>query len=205
MISFTRYLAGTAELAAVIAALAFAAHSLRTRFIPAWQGAPARLAEAVLALSILTITAQLCGTAGLFKPAVVIPALLLISLGIALTAKRARPASELAGSEEEAAADPPANREGTGGGPPSDAQSGADERNAEITAHGRRRLSGGGPPPVPPSHRLAIAAALAATAFVVALWSLDIQKNYDRGMYGFDTLWYHMPLAASFVQSASTT
>jgi hypothetical protein len=24
-------------------------------------------------------------------------------------------------------------------------------------------------------------------------------------MYGFDTLWYHMPLAASFVQSASTT
>jgi hypothetical protein len=38
---------------------------------------------------------------------------------------------------------------------------------------------------------------------VVAGWSARTLLNLDRGMIGFDTLWYHMPFAARFVQDAS--
>lgn len=59
------YLAGVASVAAALAALALGALALRRLLAPGWRGAPARLAELVLAHALLIVVAQALGTAGL--------------------------------------------------------------------------------------------------------------------------------------------
>lgn len=51
----------------------------------------------------------------------------------------------------------------------------------------------------------AILAALAAVSVVVAEWSTRTVAAYHHGMLSTDTLWYHMPFAARFVQDGSIT
>lgn len=62
----THYLAGVVYLAVVFASLGFAAVCLRRRLTPAWSGAPARLVEVILAVSMLVGAAQLLGSVGAF-------------------------------------------------------------------------------------------------------------------------------------------
>ncbi len=59
--------------------------------------------------------------------------------------------------------------------------------------------------PRPRNSRIALFAALAATSVVVADWSTRTVDALHHGMSGSDTIWYHMPLAARFVQDGSTT
>ena len=65
--SVDRYLAGIGLLALVTVPLGVAAVALRSRFLPTWYGARARVAEIVLVLGALTLTAQLLGIAGIFE------------------------------------------------------------------------------------------------------------------------------------------
>ena len=58
------------------------------------------------------------------------------------------------------------------------------------------------PLPFAPS-RLQLMAAVAATAVVVAEWSVRTIDALRFGMIGIDTLWYHMPVAARFAQEGS--
>jgi hypothetical protein len=157
VISLGRYLAGCGELALVLGALGFAAFQLRRWAIPSWSGAPARLAEAIVAIAIVVWVGEILGALTLFKAAPVILALFAVPIG------------------------------------------------AGLLARSRARAGDDQPLAAPPVSRIATVAALAAVAFLVALWSLDTLRNLDRGMYGFDTLWYHMPFAASYVQSGSVT
>ena len=53
--------------------------------------------------------------------------------------------------------------------------------------------------------RLANAAAVVAVAAVIAEWSTQTVAAYHHGMSNTDTLWYHMPQAARFVQDHSIT
>src|SRR5262245_39212219 len=55
---------------------------LRQRLLPGWEEAPARLAEAVLAVALLTVLLQLLGAFGILVTAVLIPAALLLGLGV---------------------------------------------------------------------------------------------------------------------------
>lgn len=66
------YLPGVLGLAAIAVAMALAAVRLRARLLPGWEGAPARLAESVIGLSILTLALQLLGAVGLFVPAAIV-------------------------------------------------------------------------------------------------------------------------------------
>jgi hypothetical protein len=52
---------------------------------------------------------------------------------------------------------------------------------------------------------LAVAAGVLVAALVLVKWSLGTLPILDLGMYGFDTMQYHMPLAAGFAQSGSIT
>ncbi len=55
---------------------------------------------------------------------------------------------------------------------------------------------------------MAIAAtgvAVLAGATVAAVWASPMLDAYDLGMHAFDTLWYHMPWAASFAQTGRVT
>ena len=80
--SFGDYLFGVVGLAAVAIPMALAAVRLRRRLLPGWEGAPARLAEAVLGVALLTVLLQLLGAFGILVPAVLIIASLAIGLGL---------------------------------------------------------------------------------------------------------------------------
>ena len=71
-VSFGDYLFGVVGLAAVAIPMALAAVRLRRRLLPGWEGAPARLAEAVLGVALLTVLLQLLGAFGILVPAVLI-------------------------------------------------------------------------------------------------------------------------------------
>lgn len=46
--------------------------------------------------------------------------------------------------------------------------------------------------------------AVGVASFTVAEWTFPSLLSLDRGMFGGDTTWYHMPFAARFAQDAST-
>jgi hypothetical protein len=81
-VSFGQYLFGVIGLALVAIPMAMGGVRLRRRLLPGWEGAPARLAEAVLAVALLTVLLQLLGAFGILVPAVLIPAALLVGLGL---------------------------------------------------------------------------------------------------------------------------
>jgi hypothetical protein len=76
---------------------------------------------------------------------------------------------------------------------------------------GRRRVADhpseapGRPPPPSRLGRAGPIIALAAVAVVIADWSTRTVAAFHHGMSGADTFWYHMPVAARFVQSHSVT
>jgi len=61
------YLLGVLALALVAGPLAYAAYRVRARLLPGWSGAPARVAEAILAVAALILVAEALGTLGLFR------------------------------------------------------------------------------------------------------------------------------------------
>jgi hypothetical protein len=85
-VTFGEYLTGSIELIAVAAAMAFAAVRLRGRLLPGWSGAPARLAEVVLGLSLLVVTLELIGVVGLYRPGWVLAGAIVAGIGVGLAA-----------------------------------------------------------------------------------------------------------------------
>jgi hypothetical protein len=81
--STSQYLLGAAELAVIAAALGLGAYHLRALLAPAWMGALARLAEVVIAISMLILVSEVIGALGLFQE---IPLVLVsVAAGLATT------------------------------------------------------------------------------------------------------------------------
>ena len=80
--SFGDYAFGVIGLALVAVPMAMGGVRLRRRLLPGWVGAPARLAESVLAVGLLTVLLQLLGAFGILVPGVLIPAALVVGLGL---------------------------------------------------------------------------------------------------------------------------
>ena len=80
--TFGDYLFGVIGLAAVTIPMGLAAIRLRGRLLPDWEGAPARLAEAVLGVALFTVLLQLLGAFGILIPAVLIVASLAVGIGL---------------------------------------------------------------------------------------------------------------------------
>jgi hypothetical protein len=68
MLDLSRYLLGVAEIALLGGFATLGAATLRARLLPAFEGAPAHLATAVIALALLIWAAELLGAFGLFQP-----------------------------------------------------------------------------------------------------------------------------------------
>jgi hypothetical protein len=81
-VTFGDYAFGVIGLALVAVPMAMGGVRLRRRLLPGWEGAPARLTEAVLAVSLLTVLLQLLGAFGILVPGVLIPAALVLGLGV---------------------------------------------------------------------------------------------------------------------------
>ncbi len=173
MISASTYVVGILCLAAVGLSLGFTAYRLRQRLLPAWDGAPARLVEAVVGVALLVWLGEILGTFSLLYAWTLIAASLLLA-GLAW---RLRPAGPVA------VGDPPPL-------PVAKASSGAV------------------PPTTPPAGGaswLAWVVTVGVIAVVFAHWGLTTKDALDRGIFNFDSLWYHMPFAVDMAKSHSTT
>jgi hypothetical protein len=172
VVSAGSYLISALALVLVGASIAFTAYRLRRRLMPAWEGAPARLVESIVAIALLIWLGELLGTVGLFYDWIFVAA----SVLLAVLAKMLLP----------------------GGG----AVGGPTPEDALATGRG-----GGSPAVTGPAGPEAFAwlVTVGVIALVFAHWGLTTKDALDRGIFNFDSLWYHMPYATDMVQSHSVT
>jgi hypothetical protein len=172
MVSLGSYLLGAAQLALVALSLGFSAVGLRRRLMPAWEGAPARLVEGILAVALLTWISEVLGTFGLLYAGTLVGACILLAAVVTLFPRGgggARVPSEAEGAQ----------RPGTVG---------------DAAPTGPAGQNG---------WRLLIA--VGVVALVVGHWAITTKHALDRGIFNFDSLWYHLPFAADMAQSHSVT
>jgi hypothetical protein len=172
MLSLGSYLLGVAQVALVATSLGFGAYRLRQRLLPAWEGAPARLVEAIVGVALLVWLSEILGTFGLFYAGALVGASVLVAGASALL-----PAGPVA------AATP------------------------TVLGAGRASAPRGTPATAPPSGESiwSLVVMVGVIGVVVAHWALTTKHALDRGVFNFDSLWYHLPFAAEMVQSHSVT
>jgi predicted membrane channel-forming protein YqfA (hemolysin III family) len=170
MVDLGSYLLGAAQLAVVVLSLGFAACRLRSRLLPSWSGAPARLVESIVGVALLVWITEILGTFHLFYPGAVVLASVLVALA-ALA-----PAGGAVGgpTPEEASA-----TAGGGGSPAATGPAGASARQLLVMG--------------------------VVVAAVVFSWSVTTKHALDRGIFNFDSLWYHLPFSVDMVQNHSVT
>ena len=190
MLSASRYLLGVAEIGVLVSLAWLGASAVRSRLLPAFSGAPAHLATAVLALALLIWVAELLGTVDLFRP---VPYLLAMGLvGLATWTLLPRQASGWGVLR------PPGGCGGQGPGPAS-AVSLRPEQRAGPEGHPT--------PATGPAGRgvdVATLVALAIAAAAMLHFAADVRPKLTTGMTGFDSTWYHGPFAAGFFQTGNT-
>jgi hypothetical protein len=163
VVSVGSYLLSAALLALLALSLGFSAVRLRRRLIPDWEGAPAHLVEAIVAVALLIWLSELLGVLQLFYAAILVASSTALAGAIALLVRDRN--------------DSPAG--GAVGGSPA--------------ATG------------PAGHWLLSVIVVGTIAIVFAHWGLTTKDALDRGIFNFDSLWYHMPFATEFAHSHSVT
>jgi hypothetical protein len=184
MVSLGSYLLGAAELALVAFSLGFAAFRLRQRLLPGWEGAPARLVEIAAAVAFLIWISEILGTFTLFYAGAVVASCVLLAGVVFWRIRPGDGGADVQGST-------PAGGVAVGG------PRGAEARSAEHRGgdhHDRTR----GP------WAMSLVT-LAVVALVVGHWAVTTKHAVDRGIFNFDSLWYHLPFSVDMVQSHSTT
>jgi hypothetical protein len=182
MLDLGPYLLGVLKVALVAGSLAFAAYRLRQRYLAEWEGPPARLVEVVVAVALLTWIAQLLGSLSIFHAWGLLAVSILVAV-LSLPQTSRTPATTASAQGVPAAG-------GLGG----DAEDGATPRPQAS------------PPRTGPAARSAMSlAALTVVGLVVFDWAITTHHALDRGMFNFDTLWYHQPFAVEMVQNHSLT
>jgi hypothetical protein len=160
VVSAGAYALDIISLAAVGLSLGFSGFRIRRHLLPAWDGAPARLVEAVLGVALLVWLCQLLGLFGLLHAWTLVAEALLLAAAVALW---------------------------------------------PLGARGERPDTGGGGPQAPAASLAMGVAAIAVAALVFVQWGAATGAVADRGIFIFDSLWYHMPFAAEIAQSHSVT
>jgi hypothetical protein len=193
MLDLPRYLLGIAELAWLASFAVLGGAAVRARLLPAFSGAPAHLATAVVALTFLIWAAEILGSFGLFEPVPYLGGVAVVGLGLWLGVGGGRgcPSRLLGFSPRETAV----VRESFQG-----------EKQDAAAPEGHPR-----PPSRSPSlgkdkqgASVATLVALAIAAVALVKFGLDARSKLMTGMTGFDSTWYHGPFAAGFFQSGST-
>jgi hypothetical protein len=154
------YLVGSVSVAVVVVLLGWGAWSLRRALLPAWEGAPARLAEVVMALAAVFGAAQILGSFGAFRRD-----------ALFLGCSAAGVAMALVGQRRAAA------------------------RSASVGSNISTVAT--------PKPEVAVAAIAAGVVWVQ--WVMHAGYALSNGMTHPDTLWYHAPYAARFLQTGWLT
>ncbi len=161
------YILGVIGLVAVALSMAIAGRTIRRAALPGWTGTPALLADAVLAIGVLVVVAELLGLFGLLDGVLLVAAAVIVGGG----ALRLEPMLIRAG----------ARVAHWGKGNETDLR--------QAPAVGRIELGAG----------------IVLALIVAAQWAGPTLLALDRGIYGGDSLWYHLPLAAHIADTGSVT
>ena len=193
MVSAGSYLLSAAYLAAVALSLGFTAVRLRKRLLPTWESAPARLVEAVTSIALLIFLSEILGSVNLFYAGTLVAASILLAAIVLWKI----PASPVGGG-------------GVGGSPPHGGCGGQDPNPGSASSLRPEQRAVQGDPPTPPTgpagrSAWSLAITVAVIAVVFAHWGLTTKQALDRGIFNFDSLWYHLPFAVNMVQSHSVT
>ena len=188
MLDLGEYLVAVAELAAIAVALAFGAVRLRAALLPTFTGAPARLAEAILAVSTLLLVSQALGLLGLFKELPLLLSCVAAGVGTGLVGKSQWLNSRLQRRWHSGADSDVAGERFAAGRSP-------DERAGHVGSRPQRRARALG------GHNLQLGIAAAASAIVFTHWAIPTFEALAQGIYGFDSQWYHLPFAARFAET----
>lgn len=195
MINAGSYILSVALLAALVLSLGFSAVRLRQRLMPAWEGAPAHLVEAVVGVALLIWIAELLGIVGLLYAGTVVAAAVLVAAAVAagprVLSGRGGAGASLGFSPEEQVA----VRDGGGG----------EKGDAAVPRHPLSPPPAGETPKTGTSAWLPQLVAVGVVAIVFAHWGLTSADALSRGIFNFDSLWYHMPFAVDMAQSHSVT
>jgi hypothetical protein len=196
VVSAGSYVLGVALLAVLAISLGTASVHLRRRLLPEWEGAPGHLVEAVLGVALLIWLSELLGVVNLFYRWSLVGSAVLLAAAVALGPRvlsRRRGAGAALGFSpqgEEAVRD----REG---GEKEDA---APPRHPSSAPPAGDTQQPRGPWPDGMS-----LVAIAVIAMVFAHYGLTTADALSRGIFNFDSLWYHQPFAVEMVKSHSVT
>ena len=186
MVSAGSYLLSAILLLALVLSLGFSAVRLRRRFMPEWEGAPAHLVEAILGVALLIWLSELLGVVNLFYAGTLVASALILAAAIALGP---RVLSGGRGAGASLGFSPQSGQAVRGGGR-------GEKEDAAVPRH---------PYPPPPAGEVMTVVAVAVVAIVFAHWGLTAKDALDRGIFNFDSLWYHLPFAVEMAHSHSVT
>ncbi len=193
MVSAGSYVLSAVLLAILILSLGFSAICLRSRLMPDWEGAPGHLVEAILGVALLIWISELLGVVHLLYAGVLVAASVVLAGGIALAlgagGRQGRPGRVLGFSP--------------GGSPlspscPGEKQDAAPDQATPASLSGPTDEAGS-------QAWFLQLVAVAVVALVFAHWGLTTKDALDRGIFNFDSLWYHLPFAVDMAQSHSVT
>lgn len=177
-----RYVEGLALIAVALIPIGAAAFVWRKYLVPGWTGPVARLAEIILGASTVIVVSELLGSVHLFRVAAVVTVLAVVGAAGWYVGTR-----RLAGA---------ATTAGTVGVPPEAEPTGATPADGATRPDGAGGMS---------TNRWASLVAVVAVSVLSADWFTRTIDALHHGMTSTDTLWYHMPFAARFVQQGSLT
>ncbi|HKB52124.1 MAG TPA: hypothetical protein VKC63_11955 [Solirubrobacterales bacterium] len=193
MVSAGSYILSAALLAVLVLSLGFSAVRLRQKLLPAWDGAPAHLVEVIAAVALLIWLSELLGVVNLLYAGSLVAASVVLAGGIALASgaggRQGWPGRVLGFSPGGS------SLSSSGRGEKQDA---APDRATPVSLSGTTDEAGN------QAWYLQFVA-IAVVALVFAHWGLTTKDALDRGIFNFDSLWYHLPFAVDIAQSHSVT
>jgi len=83
VVSTGSYILSAALLAVLALSLGYSAVRLRRRLLPAWEGAPAHLVEAIVGIALLIWTSELLGVVNILYAGTLVASSVALSVGIA--------------------------------------------------------------------------------------------------------------------------
>jgi hypothetical protein len=208
MISAGSYILSVTLLAVLVASLAFSAVRIRQWAMPEWEGTPAHLVESILGVALLIWLSELLGVVNLFHAGTLVAAAVLLAAAIAagprVLSRRPSPMCSDALRAPSAMGDP---RHRATRGRNADAPRGAWHRSGGPPRGSVSYRRGGGTRSVtgPAAPGAMSLVAVGVVALVFAHWGLTTADALSRGIFNFDSLWYHLPFAVEMAHSHSVT
>jgi hypothetical protein len=186
VVSAGSYIFSAALLVVLALSLGFSAVCLRRRLMPAWEGAPAHLVEAIVGVALLIWISELLGLFSLLYAGMLVAAAVVLAAAVAFGPRvlsgRGGAGASLGFSPKKSAAVRDCGR--------------GEKEDAAVPRH---------PPSPPRAGGWLTAVAVGVVALVFAHWGLTAKDALGRGVFNFDSLWYHLPFAVEMAHSHSVT